>query len=162
MKTQFKIVIGLFIVIVFAFITTYLRIWKFGIVLGPYFLHHWFTIIGGTYILTATLIFSLLKRHTGINPGILLKVHVFGNILALTLIFMHIAMQLSRSGQSFPELGTGFSSFVIFIAISIFGFMTRFGILIKKRESWRLMHIGLAMSLLVIVTMHFLRNFNII
>lgn len=161
MKTQFRLAIGLFIILIVAFIITYLRLWRLSIIIGPYFLHHWFSITGGTYILIATTIFSLLKRRTKVNPGALLKLHVFGNILALILIFMHIAIQLSRTGDSAPAFGTGLSALFIFIAISVFGFMTRFGILIRKRESWRLIHIGLALSLLVIITIHALRNFDI-
>jgi uncharacterized membrane protein len=83
---------------------------------------------------------------------------VFGNLLAVMLVSVHFAMQMSRPAESAPALGTGLATFLLFVVIVAAGFMMRFGLAVKHRESWRLIHVGLSLSLFIVLLIHALRN----
>jgi hypothetical protein len=162
MKTQFRLTIGLLVIIIFVAIGTFVRLWNLHVKIGPFFVHHWFSLIGGAYLLTFIAIYAYLKRHTAVNRGTLLKVHVFGNLLAVMLVSVHFAMQMSRPAESAPALGTGLATFLLFVVIIAAGFMMRFGLAVKHRESWRLIHVGLSLSLFIVLVIHALRNLGLL
>jgi hypothetical protein len=162
MKTQFRLAIGLLLIIIFVAIGTFVRLWNLQVIIGPFFLHHWFSLIGGAYLLTFIAIYAYLKRHTAVNRGTLLKVHVFGNLLAVMLVSVHFAVQMSRPAQFAPDLGTGLATYLLFMVIVAAGFMMRFGLAVKHRESWHLIHVGLSLSLFIVLVIHTLRNLGIL
>lgn len=162
MKTQFRLTIGLLVIIIFVAIGTYLRLWNLNMKIGPFFVHHWFSLIGGAYLLTFIAIQAYLKRHNAVDRGTLLKVHVFGNLLAVMLVSVHFAIQMSRPAEFAPDLGTGLATYLLFVVIIAAGFMMRFGLAVKHRESWRLIHVGLSLSLFIILIIHVLRNLGLL
>ncbi len=162
MKTQFRLAIGLLALIVVAAIGTYADWWNLHFQVGPYFVHHWFSILGGAYILAFMVIYAYLKRRTEVSRGTLLKFHVFGNLLAVMLVSIHFAQQMGRPAEFAPALGTGLAAFLLVAAIVAAGFMVRFGLAPRHRDSLRLIHVGTALSLFVVVGIHALRNFGIL
>jgi len=162
MRSQFRLAIGLLAITVFVAVGTYLRLWDLHFSVGPFFLHHWLSIIGGTYLLIFVAMFGYMKRYTAVNRGKLLKVHVFGNLLAVALVSVHFAQQMGRPAEFGPDLGTGLAAYLLLMAIVASGFMMRFGLLTQQRESQRLVHVGLSLSLFIVVAIHALRNFGIL
>jgi len=162
MKTQFRLTIGLLVIIIFVAIGTFVRLWNLHVKIGPFFVHHWFALIGGAYLLTFMAIYAYMKRHTTVNRGTLLKVHVFGNLLALMLVSVHFAMQMSRPAEFAPALGTGLATVLLFVVIVVAGFMMKFGLAVKHRESWRLIHVGLSLSLFIVLVIHALGNLGLL
>jgi hypothetical protein len=129
--------------------------------MGPYFLDHWVSIVGAGYILAMTLFFSFAKRHTQLNRAHLLVLHVFGNLTAATLITMHFAHHISRPAQFYPDLSTGLVSFLYILLIVPAGYFLRFGVMSKHSGSWRIVHVGVSIALLILVSVHALKNFGI-
>ena len=103
-----------------------------------------------------------MKRYTAVNRGTILKVHVFGNLLAVIVISVHFAQQMGRPAEFAPDLGTGLATYLLLVVILVTGFMMRFGLLTQKRESWRLFHVGLSLSLFIVLVIHALKNFGIL
>ena len=161
MKTQFNLALGLIALSIFVVVGTYMRLWDLHFSIGPFFSHHWLAIIGGTYLLIFMVIYAYMKRYTAVNRGTLLKVHVFGNLLAVMFVSVHFAQQMGRPAEFAPDLGTGLATYLLFVVIVVTGFMMRFGLLTHKRGSWRLLHVGLSLSLFIVLVIHTLKNFGI-
>ena len=162
MITQFRLAVGNLLVLIFVAVGTYMSLWDLHFEIGPFFSHHWLSIIGGTYLLIFIVVYAYMKRYTTVNRGTLLKVHVFGNLLAVIVISVHFALQMSRPAEFAPDLGTGLATYLILVVIVATGFMMRFGLLTQKRELWRLFHVGLNLSLFIVLVIHALKNFGIL
>ncbi|MFO8192733.1 MAG: hypothetical protein R6U08_08215 [Bacillota bacterium] len=162
MKTQFRLTIGLLIIIILASAGTYLRIWDINFLIGPFYLHHWVGIIGGTYLLISAAIYAYIKRNLKVKKGTILQVHIAGNLLAVLLISIHFAQHMGRPPEFAPDYGTGLASFLLLLFILIAGIFMRFGIPPRKHESWHLIHVGFALSLFIVFIVHALKNFGIL
>ncbi len=162
MKNQFRLAVGLLVILIFVGVGTYMSLWDLHFSIGPFFLHHWLSIIGGAYLLIFILVFAYMKRYTTVNRGTLLKVHVFGYLLAVIFISVHFAQQMGRPAEFAPDLGAGLATYLLLMVIVATGFMMRFGLLTQKRESWRLFHVGLSLSLFIVLVIHALQNFGIL
>ncbi|MFO7953121.1 MAG: hypothetical protein R6U91_10025 [Bacillota bacterium] len=162
MKTQFRFTLGLLVIIILASVGTYFRIWDLHFTIGPFYLHHWGSIIGGLYLLFSTAIYAYIKRNLKVKKKTLLQVHVFGNLIAILLISIHFAQQVGRPAEFAPDIGTGLATFLLLIAILATGIMIRFGISPQKRDSWYLIHGGFALSLFIVVIIHTLINLGLL
>jgi hypothetical protein len=162
MRHHFKLMMGIVVILILATIGSYLRLWLLGQMIGPFRLAHWFAIFSSSYILIVTVFFAYGRRFTSLNRFFLLMLHTFGNLLASVLIFMHFAHHLSRPPQAFPQLGTGISSMLLMILILPTGFSLRFGFLPQQRETWRIIHVGVSIALLIVVIIHTLITLDII
>ena len=160
MKSQLKLT--LFIIFLMAILTigTYMRFWSLRHEIGPFYVDHWLPILGASYILIMTSIFSSAKRFSSFNRVLLQKIHIFGNLIAAQLIFMHFAHHISRPQQFFPDLGTGLVSVILLLLIVPAGFLLRFGFFPSQRDSWRVVHVGVSISLFVVIVVHTLINFG--
>lgn len=162
MKTQLRIATGLLLMIIFVAVGTYLRFWNLHFSIGPFYSHHWLSIIGGTFILIYIMIYAYLKRYTAVNRSTLLKIHVFGNLMAVMFASVHFGQQMGRPAEFAPDLGTGLTTYLLFIVIVATGFILRFGQASKKRESWSLFHVGLSLSLFIVIVVHALTALGVL
>ncbi len=162
MKKQFRLTVGLMLVNIFVVVGTYFRLWNLRIPIGSFSLQHWFAIIGGAYLIIFVGLFIYLKRRDVVRIGTLMKVHVFGNLVAFIFISAHFGQQMGRPAASAPDLGTGLSTYLILLILVGTGFMMRFGLLKRRRETWHLLHLGISLSLFIVVVIHALRNFGIL
>ena len=156
MKTQFRLAIGLLAISIFVAVGTYMRLWDISFLIGPFYLDHWLSIIGGTYLLIFIVIFAYMKRYTAVNRDTLQKVHVFGNLLAVMLVTVHFAQQMDNAH------GSGLATYLLLVVIVATGFMMQFGLLTQHRKSWYIFHAGLNLSLFIVVIIHALKNFGIL
>ena len=157
MKTQFRLAIVLLAISIFVAVGTYMKLWDIRFSIGPFYSDHWLSIIGGTYLLIFIVTFAYMKRYTAVNRGTLQKVHVFGNLLAVIFVSEHFAQQMGHA----HDLGTGLATYLLLVVIVTTGFMMQFGLLTQQRESWRLFHVGLSLSLFIVLVIHALVNFGI-
>src|SRR3990170_5484972 len=74
---------------------------RIGFLVGPFRLSHWFVWIGTIYVAIAVPTIAILKKRHPQRYGPLFSTHVFGNLLAFTLISLHFASQISRSADSY-------------------------------------------------------------
>ena len=161
MKTQYRLAVALLVATIVLTIGTYVRWWDLYVPLGPVTLVHLLVIVGAAYVLVFVPVYSYAKRHSRDARVPLLKAHVFGNLAAFLLISVHFAQQLGRTDQGAPLAGTGLAAYILVAIIVATGFMQRFGISPAHRGTWRFIHIGLALSLYVVVIVHAARNFGL-
>ncbi len=158
MKTQFRLAIVLLAISIFVAVGTYMGLWDIRFSIGPFYSDHWLSIIGGTYLLIFIVIFAYMKRYAAVNRDTLLKVHMFGNLLAFMFVSVHFAEQMAHA----HDLGTGLATYLLLVVYVASGFMMRFGLLTQQRESWHIFHVGLSLSLFIVVVIHALENFGIL
>ncbi len=140
---------------------TYAGWWNLNLPAGPLPLHHFLVVVGAGYVLVFVPVYACVKRRAPQQRPGFLKAHVFGNLVAFVLISAHFAFQMARPSGFAPALGTGLSAYVLVLVIVVAGFMQRFGVDSSHVKTWRFVHIGLALSIYVVVGVHALRNFGV-
>lgn len=93
---------------------------------GPYFFVHWFSIIATIFISISIPIHYLLKYKKPQKLKIILRIHVFGNLLAFLPISIHFAQNVGRLAGAPERLGDGFVLYLILTFIVLTGIMERF------------------------------------
>ena len=159
---QFYIALLLVLVIIVLSIGNYLRWWDLHFYVGPFYFHHWLSWIGTGYIAIFTPIYSIMKRSSPSRFGTLLKIHVFGNLVAFLFISIHFTQQMSRPAQFAPTLGTGLTLYIIVAIMVVTGLMQRFQLVGRFLRSWRFIHVGLSLSFYIVIVIHVLHNLGII
>ena len=146
-------------------IATYLRWFNLRFQVGQFYFTHWLGWIGALFIIIYTPIYYVLKRRNPRWVKTLIKVHVFGNLLAVLLISIHYAQQMGRPAQFYPELGTGLVLYIVMFLLVATGFLHRFGILDKLERvrivlphQNRYLHIAITLTLYLVIVVHALRN----
>jgi hypothetical protein len=125
-------------------------------------LTHWIGWIGTLYIAIATLFLPIVKRKAPIYFGKTLNIHIIGNLIAVFLVSVHFAHQITRSASAYPDLGTG----VVLSAAMMFLVAT--GILrysdIGKRFVKQLifLHPAFAVTFYMVIILHILHGLLLI
>ncbi len=131
----------------------------FGFFIGPFRANHWFVWIGTLYIAFALPIIAISKR---LYPGkflLLLRMHIFGNLLAFLLISLHFVGQISRPAEFYPDLGTGLALYIIMILLVSTGFIHKFNMIPRiNSPNRKLVHVGLSFSFYIIIVIHILHG----
>ena len=157
------LIILLILLIIFLGIATYLGL--FGLLhfkLGPFYFHHWMTLIGSAYIAILVPILHNLRSHNPRRYGTLIKFHMFGNLISVSLITIHFSRQLSRSLQAPVDLGTGLMLYFTVFLLVLTGILLRFGFIRNKRAWWRYIHTGVTTAFYIIIIFHTLHGLGII
>ena len=140
-----------------------LKMERFGQIIGPFRLTHWFVWTGTIYVAIAVPIIAVLKKRQPQRYKTLFRTHMFGNMLAFLLISMHFASQISRSATSYPELGTGVALYIAMVLLVGTGFLQRFQLISSiSLQSYRFIHMGSAVAFYLIIVIHILRGLHII
>jgi len=158
MKRQFRFAVGLLVAGLLVAVGTYMGLWDLHFTVGAIFFHHLVAQIGGAYLFIATIVFVYMKRKTAVNRGTLLKVHVFGHLMALILVVTHFALHLNRAVAFSAGLGTGLATFLLLAVLIATGFLMRFGLLPKKRTYWHQIHVGMSLSFFIVLAIHTLEK----
>ena len=90
---------------------------SFCFFVGLFCLNHWFVLTGTFYISFAVPVIVTLKRRYPNSFRSLLRLHMFGNLLAFALISVHFASQISRPAERYPDPGTGVTLYVATILL---------------------------------------------
>ena len=136
---------------------------RIGFFIGPFRLSHWFVWVGTIYVAIAVPTIAILKKRYPQRYGTLFRTHVFGNLLAFMLISLHFASQISRSADSYPELGTGLALYIAMVLLVGTGFLQRFQLIPSiKPQSYRFVHIGSAFAFYLIIIVHILHGLAIL
>jgi hypothetical protein len=162
---NFWMATGLIVITTYLSIATFLRWFNLRFQVGPFYFTHWLGWIGALFIAFYTPIYYVLKRRNPRLVKTLIKVHVFGNLLAVMLISIHYAQQMGRPAQFYPELGTGLALYIVMFILVATGFLHRFGILDKLGRyriflphQNRFLHIAITLTFYVVIIVHALRN----
>ena len=161
LEKEFWLAVVLFLAAAVITIATYSRMVSFGFLLGPYRVNHWVSWKGSIYIALAVPAFSTLKRRMPQKTKLLLRIHVYGNLMAFLLISIHFASQTSR--QPIPDLGTGIALYIVVLILAVTGFLHRFRISgLLSPQNNRSLHVSVAISFFIIIGIHILHGIGII
>jgi len=135
---------------------------NFGFFVGPFRLNHWFVWIGTLYIALAVPIVATSKRRRPNMYQSLLRIHVFGNLLAFLLISLHFAGQIGRSAAFYPDLSTGLVLYTAMVLLVATGFAQRFHLMPRIRpQTYRFAHTGSTVAFYLTIIVHILHGLGI-
>jgi len=140
-----------------------LRLIHFGFFVGPFRLNHWFVWIGTVYVALAVPVIAVLKRKRPNTYKTLIRVHVFGNLLAFLLISIHFAGQIGRPAAFYPNLGTGLVLYIAMIILVGTGVLQRFHLVPSiKPQTYRFLHTSSAVTFYLVIGVHILHGLGIL
>jgi hypothetical protein len=145
----------------------FLRIYRFPFVqytfLGAtHSLTHWIGWIGTTYIFTATPAMPLVKRKAPTHYKNMLGIHMIGNLLAVLLVSIHFAQQMTRPATAFPNLGTGIVLYAAMILLVSTGLARYSGIIKHQARRVNFLHASFTVMFYVVIIVHILHGISII
>lgn len=162
-KLEFFFAVLLIVLAVFFFVVAFLDWIDFGVVISAYRFNHWLVWVGTLYIAFAVPVYSMLKRRYSEGLRKWLGFHVFGNLSAFILISIHFSSQISRPAAFYPDLGTGLALFVSMVLLVATGFSQRFGVVKSvKPQTYRVIHVGLALSFYIVIGIHILHGIGLL
>ena len=129
---------------------------------GPYFLVHWFGVIATAFIVVFNSIYYFLKRLEVKNKQTLLRIHVFGNLLAFLPISLHFAQNVGRLSLAPERLGVGFILFLILLVSLATGVIERYHSKGKLVSFSKFVHRYSVILLFFVALLHVLKGFNIL
>ena len=163
------IALGIILITTYLSIATFLRWFNLRFKIGQFYFTHWLAWIGVLFIALYTPIYYYLKRRNPRLVKTLIKIHVFGNLLAVMLISIHYAQQMGRPAQFYPELGTGLTLYIVMFILVATGFLHRFGVLdnlgrfrIYLPHQNRFLHIAITLTFYIVIIVHVLRNVGVL
>lgn len=121
---------------------------------------HWIGWSGTLYIAIVTPLYSLVKRHFTTHLRAVLKAHVLGNLLAVMLVSIHFAHQVTRPTNSYPELGTGVVLYVTMVLLETTGFLLYFGLSKRLVKQLRFLHPSVALAFYLTIIMHVIHSLS--
>ena len=129
--------------------------------IGPFFFHHWTSIIGAAYIAVAV---PIQRYYWGRDPqkrGRLIPFHIYGNLIAVGLITVHFSQQMSRPAETLPDAGTGIALFVTMILLVLTGILMRFRVGQSYYRTWKFLHGGVTTAFYLVIIFHALHGLGI-
>jgi hypothetical protein len=138
-----------------------------GFFWGPLRFSHWMGIVGSIFLLVFAPGFYFLKRKFPKHYKTLMNIHVFGFTTAFLLVSIHLAGQLSRPLQFYPDLGAGVALYIIVLFLVVTGYMFRyFPLTSQKRKRFphfnRWLHVSLISGMYIVIIVHMFLNFFLI
>jgi hypothetical protein len=160
---RFWAALSIIIATIMLTVADYWRWIHFSYFIGPFRAGHWFVWIGTLYIAFAVPTIAILKKRLPSRFKTLFTVHVFGNLLAFTLVSLHFAQQISRPEAFYPQLGTGLALYVIMGLLVATGFTHRFQLIPQiKSQTRKFVHVGLTFSFYIVIVIHILHGLNLL
>lgn len=120
--------------------------------------HHWFSWIGGAFIVLFTPVFYFLKRRYRKNYQAFMQIHVFGDLIAFLLVSVHFGHHVQEYFTLTPHPGTGLPLFIAEVSLVGTGILMRFQVAVKRTRTLRSLHTGMMMALYLIILFHILRG----
>lgn len=158
---ELGIAVALLIATILLMAATYFRWVNLGFIIGPYRFNHWVGWIGALYIAFAVPVYAVFKRKKPQKFQTLLRIHMYGNLLAFLLISIHFTSQIIR--PTLPDLGTGTALYFAMLLLTATGLLQRFKIIPGlKIQSNRFLHVSLAVSFYLVIGIHILHGIGII
>ena len=161
-KSSFWVALLLIIVTAFLMFAVYYHLLQLHIYVGPFYIHHWLSWTGTTFIAIFTPIYHWLKRRKPQRLKTLLGMHVFGNLVSFMFISIHFTQQISRPAQFYPDLGTGVVLYASTLLLVATGFLLKFQIARSLGRSLRFVHLSVTVTFYLIILVHILHGLGFI
>ena len=154
---------AIIVVTIYLSVATYLRWFNLNFFVGPLRFTHRLVWGGALFIAVYSPLYYVLKRRYPKRLATLLKIHMFGNLCAFMLVSIHYAQQIGRPPRFFPDLGTGWTLYLVMLVLVASGFLHRFRILgsIKPHLN-RFLHVAVTLSFYIIILTHALQGVGIL
>lgn len=123
---------------------------------GDLFFVHWLSIVATTFIAFMVPVYYVLKRKSPKRVKTLLRIHVFGNLLAFMLISIHFAQNTGRLVGLISRLGDGFALFLVLSIIVTTGLIERFGAKLKLVRYLKFVHSYAVVIFYLVLVFHVL------
>jgi hypothetical protein len=129
---------------------------------GPWILHHWLTWVAALFILAFTPIFYMRRRRNRANDSTLLRMHIYGGLLAWLLASLHFMQHVTKPAESYPNLGTGVVLYGGLVLSVLTGFLMRYRLAAGGMREWYLIHTGAAGTFFLSIVIHILKGLKIL
>jgi len=160
---EFWLAVVIILVTIPLSVATYFRWFQLNFFVGPFRYTHWLSWIGTLFIAFFTPAYYVLKRRYPKKLKVLLRIHVFGNLISFLLISIHYAQQVGRPPRFFPDLGTGLVLYIVMPLLVATGFLHRFQILKSiKPHLHRFFHVSITLSFYLVIIVHILQGLNVL
>jgi uncharacterized membrane protein YidH (DUF202 family) len=160
---EFWLAVVIILVTIPLSVATYFRWFQLNFFVGPFRYTHWLSWIGTLFIAFFTPAYYVLKRRYPKKLKVLLRIHVFGNLISFLLISIHYAQQVGRPPRFFPDLGTGLVLYIVMPLLVATGFLHRFQILKSiKPHLNRFFHVSITLSFYLVIIVHILQGLNVL
>lgn len=159
-----SIIIALTVIVVAAIFGHFYRFPNIYLeLLGARFsLTHWFAWGGTLFILFSSIAQPIVKRKSPKHYKTMLSIHMIGNLIAVMLISIHFAQQVTRPSSSYPDLGTGVVLYTSMILLVATGIARYSGIVQKHWRPVNFLHAAFALTFFVVIIVHILHGVSII
>ena len=142
--------------VILAFLTD---LWKSNItafhLLDSLTITHLASYIGSFWIALFTPIYVVLKRRSPKHLKSMLKIHVFLNLLAFTLITTHLVHREINS----VFLGTGTALYIAVFSLVVTGIIQRFNVFKSLRRQVKFIHVSMTTAFYLILIIHVIGTF---
>ncbi len=129
---------------------------------GDLFFVHWLGIVATAFIAVMVPVYFVLKRKRPKNIKTLLRIHVFGNLVAFLLVSIHFAQHTGRLAGFFLRLEDGFVLFLVLSIIVATGLIEKFGAKLKLVRYLKFVHSYAVVLFYLVLIFHVLQALNII
>ena len=155
---EYWLVKVIFAIMVVLGVLVYSRLIIFHAPVGAFFLHHWMSWAGAIFISVFTPVYYFLKRRYPKKYQLLVRTHIFGNLVSFGLITLHFAHHLGRPAEAGPESLTGRVMYIALSFLILTGFLLRFQLLKKQMKSARYIHTSIITTFYIIIIFHVLHG----
>jgi len=121
-------------------------------------LTHWIGWIGALYIFFATPLLPIIKRKISIYYKTALNIHVLGNLIAVLLVSIHFAHQVTRPASAYPDLGTGIVLYAAMVLLVATGVIFTSGIGKNFFRQIHFLHAAVALTFYLVIVMHIIQG----
>ena len=124
----------------------------FNFSIGFLTFNHWASWLGGLWIAFATPIYYFIRQRSPLRMKVLLRIHMFGNLVAFTLISIHFWYELA----TVTRIGIGMALYIALLALVVTGVLYRFNIMQSSKKYLKYLHITLTTTFYLILIIHIL------
>ena len=125
---------------------------------GDRFFVHWLSIVATIFIAVMVPVYYVLKRKSPRHVKTLLRIHVFGNLLAFLLISIHFAQNTGRLIYFISRLADGLALFLVLSIIVATGLIERFGSKLKFVRYLKFVHSYTVVVFYLVMVFHVLQS----
>lgn len=121
-------------------------------------LTHWIGWIGALYIAFATPVYPITKRKFPTHIKSALSSHIAGNLIAVLLVSIHFAHQVTRPASSYPDLDTGIILYATMIGLVSTGLIQYSFIAKKFINQMKFLHPAFALTFYTVIVIHIIQG----
>jgi hypothetical protein len=137
----------------------YVNWFSLSFFVGDLFFVHWVGLAATFFVGVMVPVYYVLKRKSPKKFKLLLRIHVFGNLLSFLLISVHFAQNTGRLSGFPSKLGDGLVLFLVLSIIVATGMFVRFGAKMKFVRYIKFVHSYAVVLFYFVVAFHVLSFF---